>query len=243
MTVPAIRRATAPLEEIDAAIDASPRGRLTLAPNRTQATPLVELVGALAEPNERPHLTALASGVAEAQLRCFPENLLWDFDFYVASVHRRARQARSYADYLEHVAEITVGLMGLYGQQSTIRFRYVHDFIYGFDWARWVRRDPATRRAVGPFSIEFLQQIETRGRDILTLIESDDALYPQLSGPGARNPFAFSREPDDELRLYRALAERGCIPVEAWRADAQPNASLDFDALREETAGSLGLSR
>jgi hypothetical protein len=119
----------------------------------------------------------------------------------------------------------------------------VHDFIYGFDWARWVRRDPGARLDTGPFSLRFLEQIETRGRDILTLIEADDAHYPKLSGPGARNPFSFSRDPDEELALYRRLAERGSIPVEAWRLDAQPDASRDFDRLREEAAESLGLAR
>ncbi|MGB5222070.1 MAG: ferrochelatase, partial [Polyangiales bacterium] len=74
-------------------------------------------------------------------------------------------------------------------------------------------------------------------------IESDDTLYPKLSGPGSRNPFSFSRDPEEELLLYRRLAERGCIPVEAWRLGAEPDASRDFDALREQVAESLGLAR
>jgi hypothetical protein len=133
--------------------------------------------------------------------------------------------------------------MKLYGQQSAIRFRYVHDFMYGFDWARWVRRDPAARKGVEPFGIEFLRQTESRGRDILTLIEADDGWYPRLANGVVRNPFPFSREPEDELPLYRLLAERGCVPVGAWRLDAQPDASRDFDALREGAARSLGLAR
>ena len=243
MTVPAVDQTVATLSEIDARIASTPRGALTLDPDRSLATRLSDVVTALAEPPELRHLAAAASAVAEAQLQSFPENVLWDFDFYLASIHAEACESPSYVAHLDRVMEITVGLMRLHGQQSTIRFRYVHDFIYGFDWARWVRRDPGARLDTGPFSLRFLEQIETRGRDILTLIEADDAHYPKLSGPGARNPFSFSRDPDEELALYRRLAERGSIPVEAWRLDAQPDASRDFDRLREEAAESLGLAR
>jgi len=133
--------------------------------------------------------------------------------------------------------------MRLYGQQSAIRFRYVHDFMYGFDWARWVRRDPDARKGVEPFGIEFLRQTESRGRNILELIDADDDWYPRLIDGVSRNPFPFSREPEDELPLYQLLAERACVPVEAWLLDAQPDASRDFDALREGAAASLGLDR
>ena len=120
MTVPAIDRAVAPLADIDAAIDATPRGRLTLDPSREQASPLVGLIEELAEPPQRAHLAALASTVAEAQLECFPENLLWDFDFYLASTHAQACESTSYAGHLDRIAEITVRLMRLYGQQSAM---------------------------------------------------------------------------------------------------------------------------
>jgi hypothetical protein len=197
----------------------------------------------LADPRQSLHLAAAASSVAEAQLESFPENLFWDFDFYLASIHRDASVAPDYAGYLQHVTRLTVGLMRAYGQHSTIRFRYVHDFMYGFDWARWVSRASEARRAVEPFGVDFLRQIESRGRDIVTLIEADDDLYPKLPESASRNPFPFSREPDEELPLYQLLTERGHVPVQAWRIDAQPDASRDFDELREEAATSLGLSR
>lgn len=243
MTAYAVDQTITPLPEIDARIADTARGPLTLDARRTEATALSELVACLAGAEQQPHLAAAASAVAEAQLRSFPDNLLWDFDFYLGSIHARASESDDYAVHLEKATAITVGLMRMYGQQSTIRFRYVHDFTYGFDWARWVRRDPERRAGVGPFSLEFLKQIETRGRDILTLIESDDTVYPKLTDAAPRNPFPFSREPDDELRLYRELAECGCVPVEAWRTDACPDAGRDFDALREEVARGLGLAR
>jgi len=242
MTARAIDETITPLLEIEARIERTRFGALSLDPDRATASSPTELVSALADSSQLPHLASAASAVAEAQLRSFPENLFWDFDFYLASIHRDAAAASDYARYLEEVTRITVGLMTLYGQQSVIRFRYVHDFMYGFDWARWVRRDPDARNGIEPFGVDFLRHTESRGRDILTLIKADDDWYPKLADGAARNPFPFSREPEEELSLYRLLAERNCVPVEAWQLDAQADASRDFDALREDVAASLGLS-
>jgi len=243
MRARALDTTIAPLKDIDARIAQSPQGPLTLDPHRAFATPLTEVVSSLAGERQTPHLVAAASAVAQAQIISFPDNLFWDFDFYLGSIHRDASASADYAGYLHDAALLTVGLMQLYGQQSTIRFRYVHDFMYGFDWARWVRRNPSARRDLQPFGPEFLQQSERRGRDLLSLIQADDAWYPRLEEGVSRNPFPFVREPRDELRLYRALAERGYVPVEAWRLDAQPHAGRDFDALRQQTAKSLELGR
>jgi len=234
---------SAELAEVEARIRRSPRGPLTLDPDRSVASALTDLVTKLADSHQSVHLAAAASAVANAQMLSFPENLFWDFDFYLASIHRHACAASAYASYLDQVTGITVGVMKLYGQESTIRFRYVHDFMYGFDWARWVRRDPKAREGVEPFGLEFLRQTENRGRHIGNLIENDDEWYPMLEEGVSRNPFPFSREPEDELALYRHLAERRCVPVQGWRLDGRPDASRDFDALREDAASSLGLSR
>ncbi len=243
MSAPAINETLSPLREVDAEIRERPSGPLTLDPARDAARPLHELVAELADSGQSAHLAAAATAVAEAQIRSFPDNLFWDFDFYLGSIHRHATASSDYAGHLAALTRITVGLMELYGQQSAIRFRYVHDFMYGYDWARWVRRDPAARASVDPFGLEFLRQTERRGRDILALIDADDDWYPALDEGTARNPFPFSREPHDELRLYRLLAERRWVPIEAWQLRAEPDASRDFDALREEAAASLGLGR
>jgi len=243
MTARATDEMSTELAEAETRIQQSPRGPLTLDPGRSVASALTDLVTNLAGSRQSSALAAAAAAVANAQLRSFPENLFWDFDFYLASIHRHACAASDYATYLQDVTDITVGVMRLYGQQSPIRFRYVHDFMYGFDWARWVRRDPAAREKVEPFGLDFLRQTENRGRDIGALIETDDDWYPRLEDGVSRNPFPFSREPEDELALYRLLAERGCVPVEAWRRDARPDASRDFDAIREDVARSLQLSR
>ena len=243
MTARAIDETIIALTEVEAKVRQCPWGALSLDPHRSVARSPTEVVSSLAEPPQSPHLAAAAAAVAQAQIQSFPDNLFWDFDFFLASIHRRAVAASDYASYVEHVTRMTVSLMRLYGQQSVIRFRYVHDFMYGFDWARWVRRDPEARRGVEPFDLEFLEQIRSRGLDILALIEADDESYPRLTDGASRNPFSFSREPEEELSLYRLLAARGCVPVETWRVDAQPDASRDFDALREEAAKSLGLGR
>ena len=77
--------------------------------------------------------------------------------------------------------------------------------------------------------------------DNLGLIAIDDPVYPGLPDEQARNPFPFSREPDGELRLHRALAARGLIPIAAWDPDALPVWSRPFAALRAELATELGL--
>ncbi len=241
MSARAIESRVSALDAVQARIDATTRGPLTLDPHRSEATRLPELVAALAGPTETEHLAVAAAQVTLAQLENFPENLFWDLDFYLASVHEQAAASHDYAGHIERTTVTTVGLMRLYGQQSKIRFRYVHDFMYGFDWARWVRRDPANRVEVEPFGLSFLNQSESRGQDILNLIEADDTWYPSLEDGSARNPFPFSREPKDELALYRDLSARGFIPVQAWRTDATPDWSRDFDALREARARALRL--
>ncbi|MDH3199589.1 MAG: ferrochelatase [Myxococcales bacterium] len=241
MSARAIESRVSTLDEVQARIDATTWGALTLDPCRSEATPLKNLVASLAGPSEVELLAAAAIEVASAQLDNFPENLFWDFDCYLASVHAHAAASPDYAAYVERTTLMTVGLMQLYGQQSKIRFRYVHDFMYGFDWARWVRRDPANRLRVDPFGLSFLNQSESRGRDILGLIEADDSWYPRLGDGVARNPFSFSREPEDELVLYRDLSARDLVPVQAWRIDAAPDWSRDFDALREARAKALKL--
>jgi hypothetical protein len=66
--------------------------------------------------------------------------------------------------------------------------------------------------------------------------------YPTLRDERPRNPFPFSREPDAELALHRALAASGEIPVEAWRADARPQWRRDYAELRIARARELGLA-
>lgn len=230
----------AALDALDTRIDWGIR--LTLNPEAERPTSLRALVETLAPgPLRRPFATALER-VADAQLEAFPGNLFWDMDALAASL---VRQARAHADPAQHLARLAghvARLQRLFGAETAIHFRYVHDFIYGYDWAKWVKRDPERRRSVGPFDEVFLRYSEQRAGELMALIARDDAKYHQLPEGQARNPFGFSREPEDELRLFRDLAERELLPVRAWETDPPLDWERPYLALREERAGALGLA-
>ncbi|MBK7824568.1 hypothetical protein [Nannocystis sp.] len=221
--------------------------RRSLAPGRELAGELVAVCSAAALPDDDDAtLVALAEGVAElcaAQRQSFPDNLCCDLEFLVAQALRRARPRPDPAAALTQQLARMSRLQRLYGGDTAIRFRYVHDFVYGFDWAKWVGRDPDLRAQVGPFDPEFLDHLERRAQALFELIDADDEVYGQLDGEHSRNPFPFSREPVDELRLHRDLAARGLVPVAAWDPDAQPCWRRPYAALRIARAEALGLSR
>ncbi len=231
------------LDALDARLDALPHGALTLAPARTRPTPLAGLVAVLTR-GDAPLEAALAAAlgaVVEAQLESFPDNLFWDSDFLASSLVAEARATEAPVAFVREASGVIVELMRIYGMRSPIRFQYVHDFTYGFDWAKWVRRSPTDRRDVGPFDLEFLRYSRRRGHELLALIAQDDAEYPSLLDDRPRNVFRFSRDPEDEIRLLRDLAARGLLPVEAYRIDASPRWDRPFAELRTERASALGI--
>lgn len=219
--------------------------RRSLAPGRELARGLVEVCGAAALPgDDDATLVSLADGVAElctAQRASFPDNLACDLDFVVAQALRRARARTGPAEAVREQFAGMSRLQRLYGEDTAIRFRYVHDFVYGFDWAKWVGRDPDLRAGVGPFDAVFLDHLERRAHELGQLIAADDEVYGQIDPEHSRNPFPFSREPADELRLHRELAARGLVPVAAWDPDAQPSWRRDYAGLRIQRAAALGL--
>ena len=231
------------LRDIETRIERTRRGPLTLDPERDRATPLSKIVESLGTAEQRAVLARAADAIARAQIDSFPDNLFWDFDYLLSSIHENALCDEDYESAVELARELAVELMMLYGRRSAIRFRYVHDFIYGFDWARWVRRAAPDRAGVQPFASEFMTQSLRRGRALLEMIEADDERYPKLRNGQVRNPFRFSREPEGELRLYRDLAKHGSLPLQAWSQDATPSWDRDFDALREQRAEALGLRK
>jgi len=179
--------------------------------------------------------------VARAVAQHFPDNLFWDLDAVFADILREARAATDPRAHLAASLEEIVALHALFGQETDIRFRYVHDFVYGFDWAKWVHRDPAARAEIGPFALVFLRSVRARGHELLALIARDDAKYPRLPDARARNPFPFSREPEAEAALYRDLAARSLIPVPAWQLAPEPEWDRPFAVAREERARALRL--
>jgi hypothetical protein len=228
----------------------------SLDPTRARASTLLDVYAsaidstasslrdALAEP--------LAHGLCElalAQTDAFPGNLFWDLDLIAAAiVHEAGGLAPELAracvvDRFERMA----ALQHLYGRRTPINFSYVHDFVYGFDWAKWVAREPSLHADVpGPFSLPFLDYMQRRGRELLALIAADDSKYPSLDDDAPRNPFPFSREPEAEIRLHRELARRDLIPVPTWARDVDcrdwsTRWQIEFAQRRVEVANEIGL--
>ncbi len=220
--------------------------RQSLAANRRQATPCPLLCNMLLESEPDTSLVrAFAQGMRELENglhRHFPHNLYGDLDYFAAALLTAARAQSHPNTHLQKLFALTGELLQLYGCHSPIHFRYAHDFLYGFDWVRWVRKTPKKRPSSGPFSGEFLLYLKKRGRELLVLIAKDDAKYPRLAKRQNRNPFSFSRVPDDEQRLHETLAAEALIPVEAWCLDAIPRCDRDYSQLRAERARALDLS-
>lgn len=233
------------LREADTLLDDQGVTRATVAPDRELATRMEALgaraadMGLAAAP-----LEALADGLialSQAIAEHFPENIFWDLDFAVGNVCRRAIEHPDPTAFVAAQTARLVELQALYGRHTPIRFRYVHDFTYGFDWAKWIRKDPATRRGVAPFDAAFLAFSAKRGHELLALIEADDDKYPQLRNEKHRNPFGFRRDPASETQLFRHLAREGHLPVEAWRWDGAPEWDHPYADIRREQALALGL--
>jgi hypothetical protein len=221
----------------------------TLAPDRTHARPLLAIGRALLQATPEPEASATADAFAEglidiaaAMRRAFPHNIFGDLDYLAASLWRGAVAAPEAGpvEYLREQCRRVAELQDLFGQATTIRFRYMHDFLYGFDWAKWVARDPATRARVGPLAPAFLESMRARGHELIA--SGRDLRYPPLPDERPRNAFGFSREPADELVLHRHLAREGLLPVEVWRIDASPRWDRPFQRLRREHAARLGLA-
>lgn len=219
------------------AADAPPPAR-SLAPAGGAATAPDRLLRRLDPgPLAAPLATAIEA-TSQAIASHFPDNLFGDLDFLAAELLARGR--RHGADALVAHAKEIAALHGLFGRSSPIRFRYVHDFLYGFDWARWVGRAPRQRRHIRPFDPEFVTHLRQRSRQLAARIRRGDSAYPPLVAGQTRNPFSFSREPSFEARLHQTLAHAGLIPVPAWDIQAACRWDLDSTRRRNELALQLG---
>lgn len=222
-------------------------GRESLEPPFRTARSLVALGGAvLSAAGSEDAQIAWAEGIAHASramLTHFPNNIFGDLDYAGASLWRQSERHAAPVEFLREAFELVAQLQALFGNKSRIAFRYSHDFLYGFDWARWVAREPETRGDIDPFDYSFLRRLEHRGNELLALIAQDDAKYPQLAHGVDRNPFGYSRSPDDERRVHHELARRGLIPVAAWSVDATVRWDIDFEGARSAIAHELGLAR
>lgn len=228
----------APLERLEPLLGA----RASLSPDRTRApTPRELAEHVTGGQGEEARLRAFTVGlcaIVEALAEDFPDNIFWDLE-YPARCLWDAGEPGDMEAFAHRVVRLCQG----FGARSVLRFRYAHDFLFGYDWARWVTRAPAQRAAIRPFDATFLDYLEGRRCELLALVASNDAKYSALEGAEFRNPFGFSREPDEEARLHQALAREDLIPVKAWLQDGAPRWDQPFADLRTEAARRLGLSR
>ncbi len=246
------RHALARLEQADRRLAASQGPLRSLAPDRAVARGAAEICAALFDDDAPAELVvSFAEGTEawrDAIAAAFPDNLLWDCDLALSTWWRRARADVAPAATARALLQAACALQQQFSRHGALGFRYAHDFLYGFDWAKWVARAPEQRApdrqaGAGPFDAGFLAALRERGDELCALLaRGGDQQYPPLGG-AARNPFPFSREPDEELALHRALAAAGELPVIAWSCDGAAQWSRPFAALRRERAARMGLSR
>ncbi len=247
MTVASLRG----FQDLDALIVERGMSMRTLDPQRTRALAFVDIAEALdlrrREPGLVDALAALATGLVTAVATHFPENIFADYAAILEACLDEAERSENPRETLDETAQILVELQALFGCASPVRFRYVHDFLYGYDWVKWVQRDPGARAAVGPYDMVFLRYMLQRGRELLALIAHNDTTYPQLRDASARNPFRFDRNPPAEIAIHERLAERDEVPVRAYRVRASGDPcnawSLPFQDLRVSVAESLGFMK
>jgi len=218
----------------------------SLNPQKALITNFAELGNLIAEQNtDIQIITTLQKtleSIVRTQLQNFPENIFWDFDFLVSSMLRQALIADEGAVlFLKIFGEKMVSLMEMFGNKTEMRFRYVHDFMYGFDWARWVQKEPQNRAYIEPFSLVFFDYLLAKGKELLQRINHGQVISYKLCETGYRNPFVFSREPEDEYRLLTYLAEEQLIPVAAWNWNASPIWNKPFQEMRQQVALKLNI--
>ncbi len=219
---------------------------LSLSPQKRLITSFAELGNLIAKQNTDIQITTTIQETIESivrtQLQNFPENIFWDFDFLVSSMLRQALNAEEGAiAFLKVFGEKMVSLTEMFGNKTEIRFRYVHDFMYGFDWARWVQKEPEKRAHIEPFSPLFLDYLLIKGKELLQRINHGQIVSYKLCETGYRNPFTFSREPEDEYRLLTYLAKEQLIPVAVWNWNASPIWNKPFQEMRQQLALKLNI--
>jgi len=219
---------------------------LSLNPQKQVITSFAELGNLIAEETTDikliSNLQNTLERILDAQLENFPTNIFWDCDFMVSSILRQALPMGDDAvAFLKAFTNKMVCLSKLFGMKQEIRFCYVHDFMYGFEWARWVQKEPQTRAQLEPFSLIFLDYLLAKGQELIHRISLDQSTNYKLCDTGFRNPFPFSRVPEDEYRLLTHLASKGLIPVAAWNWNTQPVWNQPFQEIRQQLALQLNI--
>ncbi|NEQ54064.1 MAG: hypothetical protein F6K11_28690 [Leptolyngbya sp. SIO3F4] len=222
--------------------------RYSLAPGKGTATSFHDLgIQLLARSTDNDLLTRFCLSFLEinkAQLYHFPQNIFWDADYLFFNAYKEISAAVNQLAYLEKYTELMLKLLALFGKHSSIKFRYLHDFIYGFDWAKWVKKDIKSRKSIQPFSYNFLQIMYQRGQELELLIEQNDTKYHQLGVEQQfRNPFLFLRDPKEETSLMKQLANVDLIPIKTWEINDSPIWQKNFQSERNKLSIQLGFKK
>lgn len=234
--------------EIDFLFQEQQIKRYSLSPKKTIATNFRDLgIRLLTIATDKSFLIEFCSSfykINKAQLDHFPQNIFWDTDYLFFSAFKEISIAKNNLAYLEKYTELMLNLLALFGQHSTIKFRYLHDFTYGFDWAKWIKKDIKTRSNIQPFSLEFLQRMYARGKELELLIEANDKKYHQLGeGQSFRNPFLFIRDPEEEQCLLKQLVSNDFIPVKTWAIAKKPVWQKHYQTERNRLSIQLGFKK
>lgn len=207
----------------------------TLNPKQKKPTAFPHLLDNI--PNARPEVAICVSAVIESVLYHFPENIFWDFDYmaqWFASI-------KSNEELKENCQQICL-LQKLFGRESLVYFRYSHDFLYGFDWARWITKDPQHNHNSPPYSEKFMSHLEVRSVELSALIQKGDKDYFSNEDKKFRNPFKFDRKPQEETLLFTKLAAENDLPFQPWETNGGVfNWQKDYTAIREKYARDIGI--
>ena len=216
-------------------IERSAPPRLSLAPGRERATPLDALAAQAFTGDDASLRAGLLADLAARFADDYPDNLFGDLDALAGRLGQGSTQdAVALAATIGHLSHH-------YGRHTELRFRYLHDFLYGLDWCRWAEKDAAGRAGIAPLSDAFLGYLCRRGDELSVLIAADDAKYGRLAPGQYRNPFGFDRSPASELLLLRNLRDAEQLPFDAWRLDGGFRVT-PFVAARLALAKSMGLA-
>lgn len=235
-------------KELDIKINQLVKDRHSVSPNRQGSSHLTYVIEQFDSGNTKnysiEYLYIVMEGVVDSILENYPENIFWDLDFLASNMFTKIQEEETNtvkekvaSRYRQKLRDI----FQLFGNKTDINFRYIHDFIYGFDWCKWVRSSQSNIeiKMLDPFGICFLDSIEKRGLEILELIAKNDENYVSLDSGVYRNPFTFSRGTEDEIRLFEDLAKTGDIPVPGWQAYGEVQYKKDYSLIRNQRAKAL----
>lgn len=171
----------------------------------------------------------------------YPRNIYWDLDRLVSSTIERGFfkgefQHKEFEKRIDRIEDLMID----FGCKGEIRFEFIHDFTYGFDWVKWIQKSKPRHVAYDdPFQNEFLSYLKSRGGQILELIHSGcDAKYPQLKAGEFRNAYTYDRSREAEIQLMSSLVRQNFVPLKIWERDAKPvYIEQAFEKRRELSSG------